>query len=174
MYSQNDGRSLTARTIDYLKAGDAQSREEIATDQTVLKTLLQKYPAQPRKEIALDRISAQTEKADWTSAKQRPLRRSKEVDGLVRQSPGMGTLCDQMPAQPHKNGCAKSCVFLLEAASLTEIFFFGMLSRNTERYDQTSLELNLNVEQLHKIKDQIFPRNNRILILWPRPGKAKS
>ena len=38
--------------------------------------------------------------------------------------------------------------------------FFGMLSRNTERYDQTSLELNLNVEQLHKIKDQIFPRNN--------------
>ena len=64
MYSQNDGRSLTARTIDYLMAGDAQSREEIATDQTARATLLQKYQAQPRKEIALDRISALTEKTD--------------------------------------------------------------------------------------------------------------
>ena len=65
MYSQNDGRSLTARTIDYLKTGDAQFREEIATDQTARETLLlQKYPAQPRKEIAPDRTSAQTETAD--------------------------------------------------------------------------------------------------------------
>ena len=64
MYSQNDGRSLTARTINYLMPGDAQSREEIVTDQTAVETLLQKYPAQPRKEIAPDRTSAQTEKAD--------------------------------------------------------------------------------------------------------------
>ena len=64
MYSQNDGRSLTARTIDYLMTGDAQSREEIATDQTARETLLQKYPAQPRKVIAPDRNSALTEKTD--------------------------------------------------------------------------------------------------------------
>ena len=99
MYSQNDGRSLTARTIDYLKTVDAQSREEIATDQTVTKILLQKYPAQPRKDIALDRSEERTAKTDWTSAKQRPVRRSKEADGLVQQSPEMGTLCDLTPAQ---------------------------------------------------------------------------
>ena len=64
MYSQNDGRSLTARTIDYLMTGDAQSREEIATDQTARATLLQKYPAQRRREIAPDRTSALTEKTD--------------------------------------------------------------------------------------------------------------
>ena len=51
MYSQNDGRSLTARTIDYLKTGAAQSREEIATDQITLETL-QKYSAQSREETA--------------------------------------------------------------------------------------------------------------------------
>ena len=61
MYSQNDGRTLTARTIDYLMADDAQSREEIATDQTTRATLLQKYPAQPRREIAPDRTSELTE-----------------------------------------------------------------------------------------------------------------
>ena len=44
--------------------GAAQSREEIATDQTARANLLQKYPAQPRKEIAPDRTSAQTEKTD--------------------------------------------------------------------------------------------------------------
>ena len=41
--------------------GDAESREEIATDQTARETLLQKYPAQPRKEIAPDRTSELTE-----------------------------------------------------------------------------------------------------------------
>ena len=44
--------------------GDAQSREEIATDQTAKEILLQKYPAQPRKEIAPDRTSALTQKTD--------------------------------------------------------------------------------------------------------------
>ena len=64
MYSQKDGRSLTARTIDYLMTGDAQSREEIATDQTARATLLQKYPAQPRREIAPDRTSELIETLD--------------------------------------------------------------------------------------------------------------
>ena len=64
MYSQNDGRSLTARTIDYLKTGAAQSREEIATDQTAKEILLQKYPAQPRREIAPDHISRPIETPD--------------------------------------------------------------------------------------------------------------
>ena len=52
MYSQNDGRSLTARTIDYLMTGEAQSREEIATDQITLEILLQEYSAQSREETA--------------------------------------------------------------------------------------------------------------------------
>ena len=51
MYSQNDGRSLTARTIDYLMIGESQSREEIATDQITLETL-QEYSAQSREETA--------------------------------------------------------------------------------------------------------------------------
>ena len=51
MYSQNDGRSLTARTIDFLMTGEAQSREEIATDQITLETL-QEYSAQSREETA--------------------------------------------------------------------------------------------------------------------------
>ena len=93
MYSQNDGRSLTARTIDYLMTGAVQSREEIATDQTA-KDILQKYPAQPRREIAPDRNSKLTETLDLTSAKLLLLHQLMEVGGLVRQSPGMGTLCD--------------------------------------------------------------------------------
>ena len=64
MYSQNDGRSLIACTIDYLMIGETQSREEIATNQTARATLLQKYPAQPRREIAPDRTSELTEKTD--------------------------------------------------------------------------------------------------------------
>ena len=40
---------------------DAQSREEIATDQTARATLLQKYPAPPRREIAPDHTSELTE-----------------------------------------------------------------------------------------------------------------
>ena len=160
MYSQNDGRSLTARTIDYLKTIVSQSRVENATDQITLKTLPQKYPAQPRKEIALDRISAQTAKADWTSAEQRPLRRSKEVDGLVRQSPGMGALCDQTPAQPHRNGCVKSCAFLLEAASST-VISFSACCRKTRR-EQSKLDLNLNstLNNFKKEQRSNFPRNN--------------
>ena len=51
MHSQNDGRSLTARTIDCLMIGESQSREEIATDQITLETL-QKYSAQSREETA--------------------------------------------------------------------------------------------------------------------------
>ena len=35
MYSQNDERSLTARTIDYLMIGEAQSREETAQNYKV-------------------------------------------------------------------------------------------------------------------------------------------
>ena len=79
--------------------------------------LLKKYPAQPRKEIALDRIEGRTEKTGWTLAKRLPLRRSMEADELVQQSPGMGTLCDLRPAELRKSGCAKNCVFLLEVAS---------------------------------------------------------
>ena len=75
MYSQNDGRSLTARTIDYLMTGDARSREEIATDQTARETLLQKYPAQPRKEIALNHTEGRIEKTGRTLVKRLPLRR---------------------------------------------------------------------------------------------------
>ena len=140
MYSQNDGRSLTARTIDYPKTGAAQSREEIATDQTVRKILLQKYPAQPRREIAPDHTSKPNAILGLTIATLKLHHQSEEVGGLVRQSPGMGTLCDQTPAQPHKNDCAKSCAFLLEAASLTETFSLECC-RGTRR-DTIKLHLN--------------------------------
>ena len=67
MYSQNDGRSLTARTSELLKTIVAHSRKEIATDQTVpIDLLLQKYPAQPRKEIA--RSYRRTDREDWQDA----------------------------------------------------------------------------------------------------------
>ena len=118
MYSQNDGRSLTARTIDYLMTGAAQSREEIATDQTAKEILLQKYPAQSRREITPDHTSKPNEILGLTIVTLQLHHQSEEVGGLVRQSPGMGTLCDQMPAPPHRSGCEDYCASQSEAASL--------------------------------------------------------
>ena len=98
MYSQNDGRSLTARTIDYLITGDAQSREEIATDQRTLETLLQKYSAHSREETAQNyKVTLNVTNATT------PLRHPKAVAGerhedvLVKDR-----LYAQAPAPPRK------------------------------------------------------------------------
>ena len=63
MYSQNDGRSLTARTIDYPITVRAQSQEEIANDRKAkgVDEPSPNCPAQSRKEIAQDYNAKPTE-----------------------------------------------------------------------------------------------------------------
>ena len=97
MYSQNDGRSFTARTIDYLMTGESQSREEIATDQITLETL-KKYSAQSREETAQNYKVTLNETNETT-----PLRHPRAVAGerhediLVKDR-----LYAQAPAPPRK------------------------------------------------------------------------
>ena len=156
------------REVD-LETGYAQSREEIATNQTVLKTLLQKYPAQPRKEIALDRISAQTAKADWTSATSSSVKgggrtgATKSRDGYTLRPDAGSTSLERLRKElrlPTGSGLFDGDIF------------FGMLSRRTERINTKSILPTSNNSK--KNQRRKFPRNNLIYILWPRPGKAKS
>ena len=90
---------------------------------------------------------------------------------MVRQSPGMGTLCDQMPAQPHKNSkdcCGESCVFQQEMASSKERSFFGI--RETQK-EQRELDLNLSgleFDQLHNNKEIPNDEEQRARKNFPR------
>ena len=108
------------RTIDHPKTVVASSQQEIVTDQTVpIDLLLQKYPAQSRKEIALDHNEGQIEKIGKTFVTRLPLRRKVGADELVQCIPGMGILCDPRPAPLHRNGFAKNCVSTQEVALWT-------------------------------------------------------
>ena len=105
--------------------------------------------AQPRREIAPDRTSKLNEILDLTFVTLLLLHRLEEVGGLVRQSPGMGTRCDQMPAPPHRSGCVGYCASQQEAASLKGRSFTAF---ETEVIKRSELENELEADQLHNIK----------------------
>ena len=78
--------------------------------------LLKKYPAQSRKEIALDHNEGQNETLSKMFVTRLPLRRIVGADELVQCIPGLGILCDPKPTPPQRNDYATNCVLPQEVA----------------------------------------------------------